>query len=121
MSDTQRKSMEMVKSVYDDGVATINGSDYYFTKCTHTERKKVFAFFTEVQAEVASGSFAFMGRSDFEAIERIICSRVTYQGMQLTKIPNHWDDDEHADDYLQFVTTAMAVISYPFMKGALGA
>jgi len=111
----EQLAKEQIKAVYEAGVATINGRDYVFTTATHKKRLKVFSYFTGVQHQLQKGDFSFMGDEYFEKIEQTICELVTFEGSLLVKKPNHWN--EYAQDYLIFITTAMAVISYPFGKG----
>lgn len=113
--DDSKKALAMIKSVVDDGCATINGRDYEFTKMVHKERRKVFAFYTKIQNEVASGSMWFLESPEFETIESIINGRVLYNGQSLSKLGNHWE--LYPEDYVLLITTALGVISYPFLQG----
>lgn len=114
----QADSLKMIRDIYEDSIATINGRDYCFTKCTHNDRRKVFAFFSSIQKQVQGGDFSFLDRPDFQAIERTMCDRITFDGIQVSKRATHWED--YPEDYLQFVSVAMGVISYPFMRGVAG-
>lgn len=114
--EQQKKALAQVKAVYEDGVATVNGRDYVFTKATHKKRLKVFSYFTGVRKMIAEQDFSFMGDESYEAIEGIISNLVTFEGSLLSKKENHWN--EYPQDYMTFMTTALAVISYPFMQGA---
>lgn len=114
----QDDSLKMIRDIYEDGVATINGRDYCFTKLTHNDRRKVFAFFSGIQHQVQNGDFSFLDRPDFQAIEKVMGDRMTFDGVQITKRAGHWD--EYPEDYLQWVSVGMGVISYPFMRGAVG-
>lgn len=117
--DTQQAdSMKMIRDIYEDKVATINGNDYEFTKCTHNDRRKVFAFFSSIQRQVQQGDFSFLDRPDFHAVEKTMCDRITFDGVPISKRPTHWE--EYPGDYLQFISVAMGVISYPFMQGVAG-
>lgn len=117
MPDQQNKSLDVIKAVYDDGVVEINGHEYKFLATTHSKRKQVFAFFSSVQHEIAKSDFSFIANDRFVTIEKVIGNMVTYDGNLLNKCPKHWD--EYPEDYLKFITTAMGVISYPFLKGNL--
>ena len=111
----QEQALAKIKEVYEDGVATINGRDYVFTKATHKKRLKVFSYFTGVRDQISKEDFSFMGDDYYEKIEQTISEIVTYEGSLLCKKPNHWN--EYPQDYMLFITTAMGVISYPFLKG----
>lgn len=118
-TDHQR-SMETIKAVYDDGFAEINGREYHFLKMRHEQRKAVFAYFTSIQHEVSQGNHSFLVDPAFKGLEKqIINAHVTFDDSLLAKLPEHWD--EHPQDYLIFVTTALAVFSYPFMPASVTA
>lgn len=114
----QEKALEMVKAVHDDGIATINGTDYKLTKLNHKIRRKIWAFYSSHAPTIQAGNFGFMDSSEWDSIETLL-NDITLdgEGMQLSKIANYWDD--HAEDYLQFVATMLPVICYPFLKGGL--
>jgi len=107
-----------VKAVYDEGVAEINNRSYTFNKMTFSERRKVFAFMTNVKNELQDGNFSFLDSKVYkEDIEKTIYRNVTLDGMTLSK-KNPFE--EHLNDYIPFVTIALGVISYPFMHGGDG-
>lgn len=111
----QKKALGQIKAVFEDGVATINGRDYVFTKATHKKRLKVFSYFTGIKGMIEKQDFSFMGNDDFDAVMDIIENLVTFDNSLLSKRPQHWD--EYPQDYMMFVTTALGVISYPFLQG----
>lgn len=112
----QQQAYAMIKAVYDDGVATINGRDYTFTKMVHKQRRKVFAFMTKVQDMMARGDMSFLDWEEFEKVEQVINNVVLFNGSALSKLDTHWES--YAEDYVPFVTTAMGVISYPFLSAS---
>lgn len=115
------QAQDQVKQTYLDKVAEINGTEYTFTKFTHKERKKVFSFLTSVM-NMQTGDYRmdFWDEPRFEAVEDLINSKVMVDGIQISKKPNFWDDDEYAADYVVFMLLAMQVISYPFLQGGFG-
>lgn len=118
MEKEQSQALNQIKSVFNDGLATINNRDYKFTIMTHSERIKVFAYFSSIQGQIQGGDFSFLDESKYKEIEKVISQRVTFDGMQLSKLSDHWDT--YPEDYILFVTTALGVISYPFLSGNLG-
>ena len=92
--EQQKKALEMIKAVYDDGFAEINGNRYDFAAMTHKKRRKVFAFFTGIASELSRQSLEFLDSERFEEIERLMF------------------------DYVMLITTALQVISLPFMGGS---
>lgn len=113
----QAAALAMIKAVYEDGEAEINGRKYAFLKMTHKRRRKVFAFFTRVAGDIKSGNMWFLESPEFEAVEKIIGESVTFDGSLLDKLPEHWET--YPDDYVTFISTALGVISYPFLRGAI--
>ena len=110
--------LAMVKAVYGESVAEINGRSYKMTKVTHIKRKEIFAFYTKLTTEMQSGDLSFVASSGFANIENIINNIVTFDGSLLSKLPNHWDT--YPEDYIVFVITMLEVLSYPFLLGIGG-
>lgn len=113
-----KEALDQIKSVFEDGVATINERDYKFTAMTHSERVKVFAYFSSIQQQIQGGDFSFLDDSRYKEVEKVIAQRVTFDGMQLSKLNDHWET--YPEDYIMFVTTALGVVSYPFLSGKIG-
>ena len=111
--------LEAVKEIFDDGFAEINGREYHFTQMNHQIRKQVYAYFSHVKEQIANGDFLFIMSPDFERIEKLLWGRITYNGSVIAKREGHWD--EFPEDYQNLVMTAMSVISYPFLRGAVTA
>lgn len=116
LKEKQQKAMAMIKAVYDDGFAEINGNRYDFAAMTHKKRRKVFAFFTGVASDLSRQSLEFLDSDRFEEIERVMFDYVLYDGVQLSKQPEHFET--FPGDYVMLVTTALQVISLPFMGGS---
>jgi hypothetical protein len=108
----QPEPVDMIKAVYDDGKATINGRDYEFAKFTHGERVQVFSYYSRIQHMLPMGNYSFLTDDDFKKVEKLISDKVLFNGIQLSKQPNHWE--AYPADYLQLITAALGVISYPF-------
>lgn len=117
-ANQQHEAMAMIKAVADDGVATINDRDYEIKKFNHVDRTTVFAFYSRIGNQIKAGDFSFLTDDQFSKVMKIIEDRVIFDGMQISKMRNHWD--EYPEDYLQFVSTMLAVVSYPFMRAAVG-
>lgn len=111
-----QKGADVIKAVYDDGFVEIHGREYHFLKMRHQQRRSVFAFFSSIQRDIQRQDFSFLDDPRFATVEKIIGDAVTYEGSLLSKRPGHWDD--YPQDYLIFVSTALAVISYPFMPAS---
>ena len=110
-------TLDQIKSVYDDGEAEINGRSYNFGVMTFTERRKVFAYTSSIQGQLQTGNFSFLDDDKFKDVEKVILRNVTLEGQSLSK-KNPFED--YPEDYIIFISTALNVISYPFLKGSFG-
>lgn len=111
---------EQIKAVYEDGVATINGTDYVFTKFTHHERLKVLELLQN-STNQATGEMKIQWTSqEFKDVEKLINSKVLVDEMQISKHKDYWEQEENLEDYMPFIVTAVQVICYPFLKGQTG-
>lgn len=113
-----KSAITQMKAVCEDGVATINGRDYKLTAMTHSERAKVFSFYASPSNTAAMNSFEFLDDPKYKEVEKVMFSRITFEDMQLSKLPNHFE--EYPEDYIILISTAMGAMSYPFMKGVGG-
>lgn len=114
--EQQNKALEMIKAVYNDSFADINGNRYEFASMTHKKRRKVFAFFTGIASELSRQSMEFLDTERFEEIERVMFDYILFDGVQLSKQPDHFEN--FSGDYILLITTALQVISLPFMAGS---
>jgi len=114
----QNKAMELIKAVYDDGFAEINGREYELTKTTHKKRRKVFAFYSRVTPLIEKRDFSFLDWPEWETLEDVIGGIVLHDGVQLSKRPDHWD--QFPGDYLQFISVILPVLAYPFLSASVG-
>jgi len=117
MAGTEKEMVDaaqaMIKSVFDDGEAEINGRKYVFLNMTHKERRKIFAYYTRVQGQVKGNDMSFMDAPEFEAVESVLNKAVSYNDSLLSKLgDSHWE--KYPGDYVLFIMTALPVISYPF-------
>jgi hypothetical protein len=107
----------LIKAVFDDKEAEINGRKYQFLNMTHKQRRKVFAFFTSNMRAVQIGDMGFLDSPGFEAIEKVMHDAISLDGSLLSKLGDvHWE--KYPGDYLPLTSTAMQVISLPFMDAA---
>jgi len=114
MSDREA-AMAQVRGVYEDGEAEINGRVYKFHKMQHTDRRKVFAFYTSIQQQMQAQNFAFLDSPQFAPVEQVMFSNISFDGNLISKLREHWE--EVPEDYLQLVSVAMGAMSYPFIRG----
>lgn len=110
-------ALEQIKKVYEDGVATINGRDYEFKVMTFSERRAVFAYTSSINHLLQKGDYSFLNSDEFKKIEKIINRCVSFENESLSKINIF---DKFPEDYILFISTALNVICYPFLKGSVG-
>jgi hypothetical protein len=115
-------AVNQIKAVYDDGVAEINGTSYTFTKFTHAERLKVFAFYSSLIKDQRTGDVRmdFWDEPKFHEVQKLLDSKITVDGMQVSKIADYWSQEENMDDFIPLMMTALQVVCYPFLRGRLG-
>lgn len=109
-------AMAQVRAVFEDGEAEVNGRKYAFHRMQHVERRKVFAFYSSVQRQVQVGDFSYLDSPQFAAVEQVMWNAISFGGDLLSKRRDHWE--EFPEDYLQLVSVAMGVMSYPFIRAA---
>jgi hypothetical protein len=116
MQEQREKAVAMVRAVYEDGEAEINGRKYKFHKMTHVQRRKVFAFYTSIAPQLRDDNMEFLDTPQYAAVEEVMWSNISFDGVALNKARDHWD--EFPEDYVQLVATSLGVISYPFTRAA---
>lgn len=116
MQEQREKAVAMVRAVYEDGEAEINGRKYKFHKMQHVARRKVFAFYTSIAKQMQDENMAFLDSPVYAAVEDVMWSNISFDGVTLNKLRDHWD--EYPQDYIQLVATSLGVISYPFTRAA---
>lgn len=114
--EQREKAMAMVRAVYEDGEAEINGRKYKFHKMTHVERRKVFAFYTSIAHQLREDNMSFLDTPVYAAVEDVMWSNISFDGVAINKARDHWE--EFPEDYVKLVATALGVISYPFTRAA---
>lgn len=116
MQEQREKAFAMIRAVYEDSEAEINGRKYRFHKMTHVERRKIFAFYSSVAPQLREDNMAFLDTPIYAAVEDVMWSNISFDGVTLNKARDHWD--EYPEDYIRLVATALGVISYPFTRAA---
>ena len=109
---------EAIGAMYESGTIPINGRTYSLHPMRHLERRQVFAFFSEVMAEIESGRFGWLSRPEFAAVEAIMWRHLSLDGAIIAQTKDHWET--YPDDYLELATLGMAVLSFPFLRGVGG-
>lgn len=113
---TQDEARQQAKELYEAGEIEVNGRIYEMLTMRHQKRLEVFAFYSEHGQMIAKGNFSSFVGQHFNHISKIMFDAITFEGNQLSKLPDHWD--EYPEDFLQVVGTSMGVMSYPFIRGS---
>ena len=112
-AEQAEQAREMIKAIYDDGEAEINGRKYRFTSMVHKKRRKVFSYYSHVAPQLEANDFSFLDSPEFEAVEEVINNTVMYNDSLLSRLGDaHWE--KYPGDYLTLMGIALSVISYPF-------
>lgn len=114
--EQREAALAQIRAVYEDAEAEINGRVYKFHKMQHVDRRKVFAFYTSIQHQLQAQNFAFLDTPAFALVEEVMWKNISFDGGAIIKLRDHWED--LPEDYLQLVSVAMGVMSYPFMRAA---
>jgi len=105
-------SLEQIKQWNDNGEFVINDRTYKLTGLSHQFRVEVLSIYSQIEANIIMGNYQFLQRDDFKKVMTKVDDRVLYDGMQLSKLPKHFE--EYAEDYLDYIAISMKVIVYPF-------
>ena len=119
MADDKKKEtahQEKIRQCYEDGSAEINGRSYKFCKVTHKQRLKIFGYLNKIKHRLSAGDLSFFGDDDFDKIENLMFSNMTYNDSSLAKIDNHFE--KYGEDYINLIAISLSVFSHPFMKGS---
>jgi hypothetical protein len=118
-AELRRVFTEALKKIHDERTIEVNGRAYTFGAVPFREGRTVFAFMQKYKESISSRDYSFVDEPEFQKIEKIVESRVLYNGMQLSKLQGHWD--EYTQDYVELMSSMIMVFSFPFMPGAAGA
>lgn len=110
------EAKKQAKALYDAGEIEVNGRVYEILGMRHQKRLEVFAFYSEHGKQIAEGNFQSFVGQQFNHISKVMFEVVTFNGDQLSKLPDHWD--KYPEDFLQVVGTLLGVMSYPFIRGS---
>lgn len=109
--------LNQIKEIYEQGFIEINGREYYFEKAKHRERIKVFAYFSQIQSDIAVGNFHFLDDDKFKRTMRIIDKYFLYDDIPIDKREGHFD--QYEEDFLEYVAFSMTLFCFPLVRGKL--
>lgn len=111
----QEKASAIIAGCHKDQEMEIHGRKYKFLKTNHKTRRAIYAYFTSIVPLLAVQNMSFLDDPKWEKIESMIHNIITFEDMQLSKVESHFD--KFPQDYILFSTTAIQVISHPFLAG----
>lgn len=115
MSSEVENAQALIKAVYDDKCAEINGHDYKYLPTTHERRLKIFAYLMSVQDKISRQDFSFMGTEGWRDTVRIMENLITYNDEILSRRKEHWEKEEFSKDYIKLMLISLQVFSYPLL------
>lgn len=115
MMNFDATELSQIKAVYDDGFAEINDREYHFSKFRHNQRMTVREYIGTHQDKLKRGALAY-GSKEYKEVEKIMMDNMIHQGMQLSKLPDHWEN--YPEDFDMVFATFIKVAIYPFMRGS---
>ena len=115
--EEQNQSLEQSKQWNNEGEFLINDRTYKLTGLSHQFRVEVLSIYSQIEANIIMGNYAFLNRDDFKKVMTKVDDRVLFDGMQLSKLPKHFE--EYAEDYLDYIAVSLKVIVFPFYQTKL--
>jgi len=117
LEEKRSEILAQISEWSENGYFEINGRRYEISKLSHQFRLEVVAIYSQIEANLTMGNYGFFMNEDFKKLMRKVDDRILFDGSQISKIPNHFD--KYAEDYLDYVSLSLKVISYPFYKNKL--
>ncbi len=100
-----------------DSAFTINERVYKISPLSHQFRVEVVSIYSQIEAELLVNNYRCFSDPSFVSIMKKVGERIIFDGSTISKLPNHFE--KYSEDYLDYVTMALKVISYPFYRGKL--
>lgn len=110
------KELEKINDQYrqwhNDKKFVIQDKEFEINKLSHSFRLEVVAIYGELEAPMIMGNFSFILDSKFKSIFSKIEDNVLFEGIQISKIKDFWEDNEYL--YLDFIQIVLRLIVFPF-------
>ena len=103
-------SRDSLKECYEAGEFTINERVYVMLPVPHAQALKVMGY-----AQRSENGSMMVGDNDWMAMESLLTKYFSVDGSILAKFSGHFE--KYPEDYMTFVSYAIGVITYPFMRG----
>ena len=92
----------------------IEDKRFTVTNMNHEFRVRVYALYSQIETPMVIGNYGFLEDPKFKAIFKEVQDKVLSDDMQISKIPNFWEDN--AEIYLSFIQISLKLICYPFFR-----
>ena len=109
--EEQEKALELLKQWNDNGEFTVKETTYKLVNQSHQFRADVLSIYSQIEANIIMGNYGFLNRDDFKKMMVKVEERVLFDGMQLSKLPKHFD--EYPQNFRDFIATSLKVIVAP--------
>ena len=98
-----------VKEFYENKEIIINDRVYKKLKTTYKQALKFVGYIQKLENDKMQ-----IGSSDWFKMEQELFKFFTFEDMQVSKIPEHFE--KYTEDYFPFIGYAIGVLCFPFTK-----
>ena len=113
-----KEEQEKALSIYEDWHIAkefeVGDKKFTLNNLNHEFRVKVYALYSQIETPMVIGNYGFLEDAKFKALFKEVQDKVLFEDMQISKIPNFWEDN--AEIYLSFIQISLKLICYPFFR-----
>lgn len=109
--EEQEKTLELLKEWNNNGEFIVKDTTYKLTNQSHQFRAEVLSIYSQIEANIIMGNYQFLQRDDYKKVMAKVEERVLFEGMQLSKLPKHFE--EYPQNFRDFIATSLKVIVAP--------
>ena len=110
LKEKQLKARKLIKAINDDKYAEINGRKYTLLNFNHTDREKIFSYYTTVNFLFENNNYSFLDTDKWQEIKLIIFKHTSFESSVLSE--SHFE--KYEGDYILYITTMLAAMAFPF-------
>lgn len=112
MEAEREKINEQYREWHKNKSFTVQDTEFTLAKLNHSFRLEVLAVYGELEAPMLMGNYNFIQDAKFKKLFAKVEDNVLLDDMQISKIPDFWENNEHL--YLDFIQIAFRLIVFPF-------
>ena len=113
-----KEEQEKALSIYEDWhiakAFEVEDKKFTLSNLNHEFRVKTYALYSQIETPMVIGNYGFLEDAKFKALFKEVQDKVLSDDMQISKIPNFWEDN--AEIYLSFIQISLKLICYPFFR-----